>query len=109
MGILDVSIFISVLNKINEIDGINKYISLHLHTDNNFYKYIDIALYNNIYKFDSSLLNIGGCPFSGKKNLGNINTYDLVNYLEQNNYNTGINVDLLKIIEKNIENEMNNL
>jgi hydroxymethylglutaryl-CoA lyase len=106
MGILDIDIFNKVINKVNEINGINKYISLHLHTDKNFYKYIDIALLNNIYKFDSSILNIGGCPFSGKKNIGNINTLDLVTYLENNNYDTGININLLKIIEKKIENEM---
>jgi isopropylmalate/homocitrate/citramalate synthase len=106
MGILDTNIFNKVISKINEINGINKYISLHLHTDKNFYKYIDIALLNNIYKFDSSILNIGGCPFSGKKNIGNINTLDLATYLEKNNYDTGINIDLLKIIEKKIENDM---
>jgi isopropylmalate/homocitrate/citramalate synthase len=107
MFLLDIEIFKKVLNKIDEINGINKYISLHLHTNENFYEYIDIALSHNIYKFDSSLLNIGGCPFSNKKNIGNINTLDLALYLEKNNYDTGINIELLKVIEKKIKNEMN--
>jgi hydroxymethylglutaryl-CoA lyase len=106
-GILNNTILNNVLKKICEIKGIDKYIALHLHTTTNFYEYIDTALFYKIYKFDSSLLNIGGCPFSGKENISNINTLDLVTYLESKNYNTDININLLKNNEKYILEEMN--
>jgi isopropylmalate/homocitrate/citramalate synthase len=103
MGLLTIKILNIVLNEIienSELKDIEKYISLHLHTTNNFYSFIDIALNYNINKFDSSVLNIGGCPFSGKKNYGNINTLKLVKYLEENNYDTGINYEKLEYVEK---------
>jgi len=99
--------FTKIISKISNIENIMPYISLHIHTDGNFGKYIDYALEQNIYKFDSSLLGIGGCPFAGKKNIGNINTMKLIEYLENNNYNTGIDKDLLKFIENDINKEMN--
>jgi hypothetical protein len=77
-----------------------------MHSNENFYDFIDIALKHKIYKFDSSLLNIGGCPFSGKDNKSNINTIKLLEYLEDKNYNTGINIHLLKYIENLIKKEM---
>lgn len=101
-GILNTELLDIVLNKMNRPE----YISLHLHTNNNFYDYIDIALKYKIYKFDSSILNVGGCPFSGKKNYGNINTYDLAIYLENRNYNTGINLVELEDIQKYIKNKL---
>ena len=107
VSILDKNIYIQVLNEINKIDDIMKYIALHLHVENNnFNEYIDIALNYNIHKFDSSILNIGGCPYSGKKNIGNINTVELIKYLERNNYDTGIKYESLKYIEQNIKDKM---
>jgi isopropylmalate/homocitrate/citramalate synthase len=102
MGTLNKDIYIQVLDKISNIPNIEKYISLHLHTDSDFYDYIDIALKYKIHKFDSSILGIGGCPFSDKKNVGNINTLQLIEYLEYNNYDTGIDYETLKILENDI-------
>jgi isopropylmalate/homocitrate/citramalate synthase len=96
------------LKSLSSIDNINKYLALHMHCNDNFSDYIDIALKYNISKFDSSLLNIGGCPFSGKQSLSNINTVKLVEYLEDKNYNTGIDLNNLKNIEKQLLEEMNN-
>ena len=73
---------------------------------NNFNEYIDIALNYKIYKFDSSILNIGGCPFSGEKNISNMNTLELIKYLDNKNYNTSIDFNMLEKIEKEILNEM---
>ena len=105
MGILTTHSLNNILNEIIEnsnLKDIEKYISLHLHTTNQFHSFIDTALNYNINKYDSSVLNIGGCPFSGKKNYGNINTLELVKYLEKNNYNTGINFEMLEYVEKDI-------
>ncbi len=87
------------LQKITIIKDIIPYIALHIHTDYDFYNYIDIGLKYNISKYDSSLLNIGGCPYSGKDNIQNINSINLIEYLESKNYNTNIDVKLLKYIE----------
>lgn len=106
-GNLNNEILEKTLKKITTIHDINKYIALHMHCNNNFNDYIDIALKYNIYKFDSSLLNIGGCPFTGKSNLNNINTVQLVEYLENKNYDTGIDINNLKNIEKQIYDIMN--
>ena len=59
-------------------------------------------MYYNINKFDSSILNIGGCPFSGKENFNNINTINLIKYLESKNYKTNIDIDLLEKMEGEI-------
>jgi hydroxymethylglutaryl-CoA lyase len=106
-GVLDKNLLTIVLNDINMIDkDLMNYISLHLHTNNNFYEYIDIALNYKIYKFDSSILNIGGCPFSGKKNISNMNTLELIKYLDNKNYDTSIDFNMLEKIEKDILYEM---
>jgi len=96
------AILIKVLELTTSIDNLNKYISLHLHTNNDFNDLIDISLYYNINKFDSSILNIGGCPFSGKENFNNINTVNLIKYLENKNYKTNIDIDLLEKMEDKI-------
>jgi isopropylmalate/homocitrate/citramalate synthase len=105
MGILTTSTLKICLNEIiknSDLKDIEKYISLHLHTTNQFHQFIEISLNYNINKFDSSVLNIGGCPFSGKQNYGNINTLELVKYLEKNNYDTGINYEMLEYVEKDM-------
>jgi hydroxymethylglutaryl-CoA lyase len=105
MGMLTTEILNRVLYEIienSDLEDIEKYISLHLHTTNQFHSFIDTSLIYNINKFDSSVLNIGGCPFSGKKNHGNINTLELVKYLEENNYDTGINFEMLEYVEKDM-------
>lgn len=80
------------------------YVALHLHIkpNENFYDLIDIALNNNIFKFDSCILNIGHCPFSKKVELQNINTLSLINYLHQKEYETNIEPNILKTIIRKI-------
>jgi hydroxymethylglutaryl-CoA lyase len=72
------------------------YVSLHLHSDKNFYPYINKSLEYNVKKFDSSLLGIGGCPFAKKETVGNISTYSLVKYLHSKGYNTHLSLTKLK-------------
>lgn len=98
-GIITNTLLIKVLELTTNL---SKYISLHLHTNNDFSNLIDIALKYNIKKFDSSILNIGGCPFSGKENFNNINTVNLIKYLESKNYKTNIDIDLLEKMEEEI-------
>ena len=79
-----------------------KYLSLHFHRKNDFENLINIALKYGINKFDSSILNVGGCPFS-EDDKQNINTIKLIKHLYKNNYETNIDINLLESIEKDIE------
>lgn len=103
-GILNDKLLNMVLEDIAEMDiGLMEYIGLHLHTDGEFYHYIDTALKFGINKIDSSILNVGGCPYSGKKNLSNINTLNLVKYLHEKKYDTFIDYEMLKNVENEIK------
>ncbi len=104
------------LNLKNEFGNtIFDYMAVHLHTCqvetkenyNNdviiynksigFEKLILISLENNIYKYDSSILGLGGCPF-GEDNLkGNLATIDLINFLESVGFDT--NIDKKKLLD----------
>jgi len=90
-----------ILNNVDK--NLIDYIALHLHSDKNFYPIINKALEYNISKFDSSLLGIGGCPFSEKKTVGNISTYSLVKYLHSKGYNTDLSLTKLKETQENIK------
>lgn len=90
-----------ILNNVDK--NLIDYIALHLHSDKNFYPIINKALEYNISKFDSSLLGIGGCPFSEEKTVGNISTYSLVKYLHSRGYNTNLSLTKLKETQENIK------
>ncbi len=77
--------------------------SIHLHTDQDFYWLIDICLNNSIRSFDSSILGIGGCPFSDCVLKGNISTVKLVKYLYELDYQTNINLEKLELVEQEIK------
>jgi len=88
-------------------------LSIHLHTnfaDIYWKENIRIALKYNITKYDTSILNIGGCPAIYKKNKsdklnGNLNILSACNFFEEEGYD--INVD--KEIVKDIENKWKNI
>ena len=106
-GILNEDTFIKILNVLNDLSpDIFKYISIHLHSNEDFYKNIDIALNYNISKFDSSLLKIGGCPFANddvNQLKTNISTKKLVEYLENKGYETGIDINSITAAESQLE------
>ena len=56
--------------------------------------------------FDTSLLNLGGCPaaFSKEKKSGNLNLFDFVDYLDSINEPHLIIKDKIKDIENKIQN-----
>ena len=83
-------------------------ISIHLHQSDDYWKkIIDLCLEYNIRNFDTSLLGLGGCPaaFSDKKKSGNLNLFDLINYLDEKKISH--NIDKNKI--KDVENEVYNI
>ncbi len=108
-GVLNEENFIKILDTINDLSpDIFKYISLHLHSNEDFYKNIDIALNYNISKFDSALLKIGGCPFAkdnddNKQLKTNISTKKLAEYLDNKGYDTGIDMNSIIKAESQLE------
>ena len=106
-GVLNEEKFIKILDTINDLSpDIFKYISIHLHSNDDFYKNIDIALNYNITKFDSSLLKIGGCPFA-KDDINqlktNISTKNLAEYLGNKGYDTGMDINSIIEAESQLE------
>ncbi len=72
----------SIMTK--EFSDIN--FGLHLHTDNNtWYEKIDVAYKNGCRTFDSVINGYGGCPMTGKQLLGNLDTSNLLAYINNNN------------------------
>ena len=69
--------------------------SAHFHDTNDLgLANVKASLEQGIYKFDSSIGGLGGCPFApGSK--GNLSTEDLVKMLHKMKLNTGINLDSL--------------
>ena len=71
-------------------------VTLHLHEkkngDTDIFANVEAALNWGITKFDASIAGLGGCPFipeSGR----NLSTNQLVNYLHNRNYETGVELD----------------
>jgi hydroxymethylglutaryl-CoA lyase len=108
-GVLNEDIFIRILDAINDLSpDIFKYISIHIHSNDDFYKSIDIALNYNIAKFDSALLKIGGCPFAKDNDdinqlKTNISTKNLAEYLCNKGYDTGIDINSITAMENQLE------
>ena len=59
------------------------------------------ALEAGMTHFDASLAGLGGCPFAPGAS-GNICTEDTVHMLEQMGYDTGVNLDLLLEIARDL-------
>lgn len=105
LGTLNSSYLKVILDNLNYEDK-NK-LSIHLHqkkNDNEWKNIVKLCLDNNINKFDTSLLNLGGCPaaYSSKDKSGNLNLYDLLNYLDDNGYSHDINKNKILEVEKDI-------
>jgi hydroxymethylglutaryl-CoA lyase len=78
-------------------------VSLHLHnTENKGYANLFAALEAGVRQFDTAFGGLGGCPFI-KGATGNIATEDTVHMLEQSGFPTGI--DMQKVAEVSREME----
>lgn len=79
-----------ILKRSNKIYD-NNLLSLHLHTENElttnkWKENLKVAINNDVYKFDTSLLGIGGCPAAYSKDrckTGNLNIIHAVSYLKE--------------------------
>ena len=80
--------------------------------NNTWKENLDVGISNQVLKFDTSILGIGGCPaaYSKKNKTGNLNIIHAIKYLKSKNYDLEeFNSDLVvnKIIE--IENKWRDL
>jgi len=79
-------------------------LSLHLHTEYELTTYVCkenllVSIYNDVLKFDTSLLGLGGCPAvysKGKKQTGNLNILHAVKFLKEEGHNLGKHIGSIK-------------
>lgn len=82
----------------------NEYFAMHIHsTEDKFKKIIGSCVLNNIFKFDSSMCGIGGCPFAEDNALGNISTVSLISFLQSLGYYKQIDIKYLEYIENELK------
>ena len=84
-------------------------LSLHFHTDNKYSnetwkRNLDVSLKNGIFKFDTSLLGIGGCPtaYSQCTKNGNLDIKNAVMFFKENNIEIE-NIDTNKLLSEIIK------
>jgi len=59
---------------------------MHLHTTNkDWYANVEAAYQHGVRRLDGVINGYGGCPMSGEEMLGNLNTENIVTFMEQNN------------------------
>jgi hydroxymethylglutaryl-CoA lyase len=108
VGMCDKYTMNTVLKNIYDLS----YVGLHLHLpgkknkldiDQEFKDVVDVALYHGVYKYDTALFGIGGCPYAKKSVhntvIGNLSTIPLLKYFNDRGIDTGVN---LEILEKSI-------
>ena len=82
-------------------------LSIHLHVDFESYYWkevISVALKYNILKYDTSILNLGGCPAIYKKCNddklnGNLNIYKALEFFEDEGYDLNVNKQIVREVE----------
>ena len=68
----------------------------HLHTNSdNWQQNVDAAFKNGCQRFDTVINGLGGCPMSQRKMVGNLPTRNLINYLNDNDIDSNINLTSL--------------
>jgi hydroxymethylglutaryl-CoA lyase len=95
------------------------YVGLHLHLpgkknkldlDQDFKDVVDVALYHGVYKYDTALFGIGGCPYSKKSAyntvIGNLSTIPLLKYFNHKGIDISVNLELLEKSVYEIDNIM---
>lgn len=90
-------VFSSVIKEFPKIE-----FGFHLHSKpDDWIEKIESAYSSGCKRFDTVIGGLGGCPMTGKELLGNLNTLNFVNFLNQKNIPHKINLALLKdAIEK---------
>jgi hydroxymethylglutaryl-CoA lyase len=91
-----------VIEKVTQLCG-DIPVSLHLHnTENKGYANMIAALEVGVRQFDTAFGGLGGCPFI-KGATGNIATEDTVHVLEEMGYTTGVDIQKVAAVSKEME------
>ena len=87
-------VFEFLLNEFPEVE-----FGLHLHSQRETAKEkVDAAWQAGVQRFDTVLGGIGGCPMTGKELIGNLPLSTLVDYCEENNIETGLDLQVIESI-----------
>ena len=79
-------------NIIPEFENIE--IGAHLHTTpDTWLEKVNSAYLDGCKRFDGAIKGFGGCPMAKDELTGNMATENLIQYFNQNNINTGLNLD----------------
>jgi len=69
----------------------------HLHTTKEqWYEKVDAAFNNGCRRFDAVIYGLGGCPMAEDELVGNLNTENLIEYLQKNKIQYNIDESLFK-------------
>lgn len=69
---------------------------LHIHTTpGEWYEKIEAAWESGCRSFDGVLSGIGGCPMTGYEMIGNLNTLDLIKFIDNKNIPTILNKEAI--------------
>ncbi len=115
VGMCDKYTMNTVLKNIYDIS----YLGLHLHLpgkknkleiEQDFKDVVDVALYHGVYKYDTALFGIGGCPYAKKSThntvVGNLSTIPLLKYFNDRGMDTSVDLELLEKSMYEIDNIM---
>jgi hydroxymethylglutaryl-CoA lyase len=92
-----------IMNKVIELSG-KVPVALHLHnTENKGYANVCAAIEAGVKQFDTAFGGLGGCPFI-KGATGNIATEDTAHILRQMGHETGININKVAEVSREMEN-----
>lgn len=84
-------VFTSLNNKFPDLE-----FGLHMHSEvKSTSDKIDAAYKAGIRRFDTVLGGLGGCPMTGKEMIANLDLRVLLNYCDENNIDTGLNMDMV--------------
>ena len=82
-------LFGNIIPEFNDIE-----IGAHLHTTpDTWEEKVHTAYQNGCKRFDGAIKGFGGCPMAADDLTGNMATENLIKYFNQNNINTGLNLD----------------
>ncbi|HBS86076.1 MAG: hypothetical protein A2W91_08045 [Bacteroidetes bacterium GWF2_38_335] len=87
------SVYSTIIPKFPEIE-----FGIHLHsTRETVMVKIDAAYQNGVRRFDTVLNGMGGCPMTGMELLGNLDTLDLIKFMEKIRVEHGLKSSQLKL------------
>ena len=73
----------------------------HLHTSKDkWYEKVDAAYNAGCHRFDTVIGGLGGCPMTGYELLSNLDTSDLLSFLEKNKIENSINKNSFEVSRK---------